>query len=71
MLTLDFLAQRYGVLPSKLIREGDVVDLSIAMIGSEYTKWVKDNPELAKANANTHGLSQEQMIAAIKRVRAK
>ncbi len=70
-LTLDFLAQRYGVLPSKLIREGDIVDLSIATIGTEYAKWVKENPELAKSKANNHGLSQEQMVAAIKRVRAQ
>ena len=68
-MTIDFIAQRYAVLPSVLIAEGDVVDLNIAIIGSEYAKWIRENPELAKSGANNHGLSQEQMLQAINRVR--
>lgn len=71
LLTLDFIAQRYSVLPSELIAKGDVVDLNIAIIGSEYAKWVQQNPELAKAGANNHGLSQLEMQNAINRVRGQ
>jgi hypothetical protein len=67
---LDFVAKRYGVLPSKLIESGDSIDLQIASFASEYELWMAKNAKDGKKHVN-HNLSQDQMLAMLNEVRNK
>lgn len=63
MLTLDFVAQRYGVLPSALLAQGNSLDIVIADAAQGYR-----NRQQAKANGTVdanHGLTEEQMLAMV------
>ncbi len=66
-LTIDVVAKRYGVLPSMILKEGDNFDLLCAEFAVSYEAWAMKNKD-NKIN-NTHGLSQEDMLASIQRVR--
>lgn len=66
-LTVDVVAKRYGVLPSQLLNQGDNFDLLCAEFAIAYEGWAMKNKD-ANLN-NTHGLSQEDMLASIERVR--
>lgn len=65
ILTIDFVARRYGVLPSTLMKSADTFDLKCAELAEGYAQFVRKNPHV-KTN---HGLTQEQMQAAINRVK--
>jgi hypothetical protein len=67
MLTLDFVAQRYGVLPSTLLAQGNSLDIIIADVAQGYR-----NKQQAKANGQVepnHGLTEEQMLAMVARAK--
>lgn len=64
-MTLDFVAKRYGVLPSQLIAQGDTLDLDCANIAVAYEKFVVDNPGV-KTN---HGKSQQELLDLMERAR--
>lgn len=64
-LTLDQTAQRYGVLPSKLLKSGDSIDLLVAQIGIGYEAWQYQNPSVK----NDHGFSQSELLDKINRTR--
>lgn len=54
---IDFVCQRYGTLPSKLVESGDSFDIHVATVAVGYENWVKNNP----GKNNKHGFSQEQL----------
>jgi hypothetical protein len=67
MLTLDFVAERYGVLPSTLLRDGNSLDIVIADLAQGYR-----NRQQAKASGRVdanHGLTEEQMLAMVEQTR--
>ena len=51
LATVDWVARRYGVLPSKLLHEGDSIDIILAELGQEY-----ENRQQAIAEAKSKGL---------------
>lgn len=67
MLMLDLMAQRYGVLPSQVLKFGDTVDMITAITSLEYEAW-KQNKK-SKGHTPTHH-SQEELQARIQSVRA-
>jgi len=51
MATLEWVARRYGVLPSYLIREGNNLDMLFADMGARYETYMHK-----KAEAKQQGL---------------
>ena len=39
LISLDNVAQRYGVLPSVALRKGTTVDLLVLQTASKYAEW--------------------------------
>jgi hypothetical protein len=70
MLMIDFVARRYGQLPSHLIRSGDSIDILIADIGQTY-----ENYRAKKANGDASmtpevpDLSQEELLDLLDKVK--
>jgi hypothetical protein len=52
LLSLDNVAQRYGVLPSVALREGTTVDLLVLQTASKYAEW-KETPEYKNNKGHT------------------
>lgn len=67
-LTVDFVAKRYGVLPSQLMREGSTIDVAIANLGVEYESWIHKKHEKGHTAAAP---SQDQLKGMLDRVRNK
>lgn len=67
-MLLDSLAQRYGVLPSKVLADGDVIDLLAAIWSVEYQEHVKKTK--AKGQVPTR-FTQDQLLQQIQSVRAR
>jgi hypothetical protein len=69
---LDFVAARYGVLPSELVKRGDTMDIIIADAAQRY---MNEKQEEARAKAEgrvvlkTPNLSQEQMYDMLNKVK--
>ena len=72
-MMLDFVSQRYGVLPSQLIAEGSSIDVLVADVAQSYT-----NEKAEEARAQAEGknyikpaakLSEKQMLDMMQRVR--
>jgi hypothetical protein len=73
LLTLDFLAKRYGYLPSTVLESGTTLDLYVAETAVGYENWLSKNPK-DNAIQTGHNYSQEQlqgMINAVKNRGAK
>lgn len=66
MLTVDFIAKRYGTLPSAVVSSGDRFDLEVAQIASGYEAYIMKNPGVK----TDHGLTQDDMLAQLEAVRA-
>jgi hypothetical protein len=67
MLMLDLMAQRYGVLPSQVLKFGDTVDMITAITSLEYEAWKQKKQ--SKGHTPTHH-SQDELQARIQSVRA-
>ena len=67
VLTIDFVARRYGVLPSTLMKSGDTFDLKCAELAEGFAQFTRKNPGV-KTN---HGFTQAQLQAQIDAVRNK
>jgi len=67
-LTLDFVAKRYGVLPSKLLATGWNTDVICANLAIGYENWCRKRAE--SGNSNTPQPSIEEMQAMIAKVRS-
>lgn len=68
---MDFVCQRYGVLPSQLLEKGSSIDILIADVAQRYqNKRDQEQAEMAKTGQKpVPKLSQEQMIDMINRVK--
>lgn len=53
------------MLPSKLLNDGDQLDLTVAEIATGYEQFVKKNPGIK----TTHGYTQDQLQEMMKRVK--
>lgn len=63
---LDFIAKRYGVLPSYIMKLGDSIDMRCANLGVKYEAYL--NNKSAKGNSD-HGHSTSQLQEMMERVR--
>jgi hypothetical protein len=68
---LDSMAERYGLLPSEILRRGDTLDITVMTAAISYR-----NEQMEKANdpnyvPKSKQLSQEEMLAMLDRVRTK
>lgn len=70
MITVDWVARRYGVLPSKLLREGDSIDIILANLGITYENHLNERAN-NKSPQSKHNLSQDQMLKMIEKVKQK
>lgn len=68
-LSLDFVAKRYGKLPSEVLIVGDDLDLRCAELAVEYETYLNNKNDPTKPPG--HNLSQEQMKAMIESVKNK
>lgn len=70
-MSLDFVAKRYGTLPSKVLAEGSSIDMLVAEIAVGYQNWTYEEAERKQKGAppKPPDLTQEQMMAMIERVR--
>ena len=68
-LSLDTVAQRYGVLPSELLRRGDTLDLKCVELALAYEKHL--NKKSQSGTVQDHGYTQDQLKNMIERVKQK
>jgi hypothetical protein len=70
-LTLDFVAKRYGVLPSYAMKFGDSIDVRCANISVMYETYLnKKNTEGFKDKSD-HGYSQDQLLEMVERAKQR
>lgn len=62
---MDFVAKRYGVLPSELLARGTHLDMMVSELAVNYESWALENPGVKK----DHGYTQQQLLDQIERVR--
>lgn len=67
-LTLDFVATRYGKLPSEVLKSGDTADVQCAELAVQYENF-KRNEE--KDGKTAHNHSQEDLLNMVKEVKEK
>lgn len=67
IMTLDFVAQRYGVLPSALLRHGSSLDVLVADTAQNYRSQQQNKANGIKTPPPE--LSEKQMKEMIQRVR--
>ena len=67
-MTLDFIAKRYGKLPSEVLREGNTIDITAGEIAVEYEGYwrSKNSGEPQKQHH-----SQADLQAMVDRVKEK
>lgn len=63
-MTLDRLGQRYGCLPSEVLREGNTFDLQVLDIAMSYENYLRD-----KQNGLVPNVSTDVMEQALKQVK--
>jgi len=68
MINIGMIAKQYGVLPSQVRDVGTIYDL---MIYDVMMSWEQHQQAKAEGKKSTPQLSQEEMMAAIERVRNK
>lgn len=69
LLTLDFVAKRYGKLPSEVLESGSSIDLQIANLAVAYENYLHKKHSDAKDGKITPDLTVEQMTAMLNTVR--
>lgn len=70
-LTVDFVAKRYGCLPSQVLRSGDSIDIKIAAFAVAYENYLVKKEKNKAEGKVTPELSVDEMQAMIQRVRKK
>lgn len=68
MINIGMIAKQYGILPSQVREFGTTYDL---MIYDVMMSWEQYQQEKAEGRVPQVNLSQEQMLAALERVRTK
>lgn len=66
MINIGMIAKQYGVLPSMVREYGNTYDL---MIYDVMMSWEQYQQDKAEGKKSTPQLSEEQMMAAIERVK--
>ena len=71
-LTLDFVAKRYGILPSELLESGSSIDAKCAVLAVEYETYLTQKAH-AKANGEPepNNITTEEMAAMLAATRSK
>lgn len=74
LITLDFVAKRYGKLPSELLKSGNSLDVQVASLAAEYELYHSRAAQDAASGKNTgskldRNLTVEQMQAMLNTVR--
>jgi hypothetical protein len=59
---LDFVAKRYGVLPSQVMKLGDSIDMKCANLAVSYESYLNKKQDGGWKDKNDHGYSQEQEL---------
>lgn len=67
---LDTMARRYGVLPSKLLTDGDTLDLTVMDVAINYEKYINERQN-NKVDPKTFDrmYGQEALAEKLKRAR--
>jgi len=63
---MDFVAKRYGCLPSKLLDQGWNIDVVCANIGQAYENYLQKR---AQEGAPQHNHSETELLAMMERVK--
>ena len=63
LISLDNVAQRYGVLPSVALKQGTTVDLLVLQTASKYAEW--QNTDEYKKNKGHTTKELEKMIKGV------
>ena len=66
LLSIDALGKRYSLLPSEVMTKASTFDLVVLDAALGYQSYIQDRAEGKKA---TPKLSQDEMMAALERVR--
>jgi hypothetical protein len=66
LLSIDALGKRYSLLPSEVMEKASTFDLVVLDAALGYQSYIQDKAEGKK---QTPKLSQEEMMAAMERVR--
>ena len=66
LLSIDALGKRYSLLPSEVLEKASTFDLVVLDAALGYQSYIQDKAEGKKAAPK---LSQEEMMAALERVR--
>ncbi len=66
---LDALSQRYGLLPSELLRRGDTMDVHVLDVAQSYQDYVRTKAETGREPAPR--LSQDQLQEMMSKVKGK
>jgi hypothetical protein len=70
-LTVDFVAKRYGCLPSQVLRSGDSIDIKIAAFAVAYENYLVKKEKNKADGKITPDLSVDEMKKMIDRVKNK
>lgn len=70
-LTVDFVAQRYGCLPSQVLKSGDSIDIKIAAFAVQHESYLAKKEKNKAEGKITPELSVDEMKAMIQRVRTR
>lgn len=69
LITVDVLAQRYGLLPSEVLNRASTFDLRVMELANMKVKREQDIREGKLVPQSKHNLTPEQMKAMIQQVR--
>jgi hypothetical protein len=68
---LDFIAKRYGKLPSEVLKSGSSIDLQIANLAVSYENYLHQKHQKKQDGVITPELSTDEMKAMLDAVRKK
>ena len=68
-MVLDFVAKRYGYLPSQVMKLGDSIDMRVANLSVAYEAYLNKKQEGGWKDSSDHGLSQEQLTEMLERAK--
>jgi hypothetical protein len=69
LLSLDNVAQRYGVLPSVALQQGNTIDLLVLHTASKYNEWTQTDEYKQNKGRTTKAL--QKMLEGVKRAKNK
>ena len=70
-MTLDFIAHRYGKLPSEVLKFGDTADIQCANLAVQYENYLHKKADDESKGVKQTAHSQEELLNMIKQVKNK